>query len=498
MRITGLRPCISIIRELVSTGDPKGQGDAYGISGIRFVFEGQAYRLDKTDDPGDPVEEIPPERCIPFVDDGSFDDWNNIRLEREGTILTMLVNEEEYWALDVDTLTMAQIYGGDVAGWQFSHWEEVPQGAKDMLLGTGQIGVGSSNDKVLFDDINAGYIEVTGLFSDVEILGEAGNYAEINPWLWGVLEDSGDTRYGITAPKESGGNRKSIVKDAIYDNDWAIQADAKLFKRASGAPDASMFEDAVLYFSYTDEDNFAQAMYFNHPGIGVTGDPEGQGDAFGISGIRFEFEGQAYRLDKTDDPGDPVEEIPPERCIPYVDDNSFDDWNIIRLEREGTILTMIVNGEEYWALDVDTLTVAQIYGGDVASWQFSHWETVPQGAKDMLLGAGQIGVGSSNDKVYFDNVMAGDLTVSVEDLSNTSVSGVLIYPNPAAEQFTVSEIDHVQKIEMYNLSGQQVMEMRTHGEHSVTINANQFESGMYFLRCYSDGGNVAVEKIMIK
>ncbi len=479
------------------TGDPKGQGDAYGISGIRFVFEGQAYRLDKTDDPGDPVEEIPPERCIPFVDDGSFDDWNNIRLERQGTILTMLVNGEEYWALDVDTLTMAQIYGGAVASWQFSHWEEVPQGAKDMLLGAGQIGVGSSNDKVLFDNIEAGYIGVTGLFSDVEILGEAGNYSEINPWLWGVLEDSGDTRYGITAAKESGGNRKSIVTDATYDNDWFIQAEAKLFKRASGAPDASMFEDAVLYFSYTDEDNFAQAMYFNHPGIGVTGDPKGQGDAFGISGIRFEFEGQAYRLDKTDDPGDPVEEIPPERCIPYVDDTSFDDWNIIRLVREGTILRMIVNGEEYWALDVDTLTQAQIYGGDVASWQFSHWEAVPQGAKDMLLGAGKIGIGSSNDKVYFDNVNAG-LYTSVEDISGSGMPDVLIYPNPASDMFTIGEIDHIQRIEMYNLSGQQVMEMRTNGEHSVTINASQFESGMYFIQLHSDKGNVAVGKIMIK
>jgi len=181
-----------------------------------------------------------------------------------------------------------------------------------------------------------------------------------------------------------------------------------------------------------------------------------------------------------------------------VDDTSFEDWNTILLEREGSILTMIVNDEEYWALDVDTLTQAQIYGGDVASWQFSHWEEVPQGAKDMLLGAGQIGVGSSNDKVYFDNIMAGDLAVSVEDLSDTRLSGVLIYPNPAADQFTVSEIDQVRRIEMYNLSGQRVMEMITHGEHSVTINANQLESGMYFLRCYSDGGNVAVEKIMIK
>jgi hypothetical protein len=75
---------------------------------------------------------------------------------------------------------------------------------------------------------------------------------------------------------------------------------------------------------------------------------------------------------------------------------------------------------------------------------------------------------------------------------------VLIFPNPASNMFTIAEIDHVRKIEMYNLSGQRVMEMTTHGEHSVTINTNRFRSGMYFIRLYSDEGNVAVGKIMIE
>ena len=48
------------------------------------------------------------------------------------------------------------------------------------------------------------------------------------------------------------------------------------------------------------------------------------------------------------------------------------------------------------------------------------------------------------------------------------------------------------------VSGQQVLEMSTHGEHSVTINASQLESGMYFLRFHTEGGNVAVEKIILK
>jgi len=481
-------------------GDPQGSSDAFGISGIRFVVDGFSYRLDKKDDPGDPIEEIPPESAIPFVDDSSFDDWNLIRLEREGTIFTMLVNDQIYWQLDVDTLTVAQQYGGDgYASWQFNKWIPVPQAAKDLLLGTGQIGVGSSNDKVYFDNVNAGYLTVEGVFSGVEFLGDAANYTEVNPWLWGVIEEDGDTRYGITAAKEAGGNRMSILNTNIYDGNIFVQAQAKLFKRATGAENTALFEDAVLFFSYVDENNYGQAFYFNTCGKGVEGDPQGSGDAYGISGIRFVYEGQSYRLDKKDDPGDPIEEIPPETCIPFVDDSSFDDWNQIRLERLGTILTMKVNGDIYWELDVDTLTVAQQYGGDgYASWQFNKWIPVPQGAKDMLLGAGQIGVGSSNDKVYFDDVDAGTYIVSVENLKDNRSESVLIFPNPAADQLTVSDIEHARKIEMYNLTGQKVMEVLTNGKTTVTIGTEQLDSGLYFIRTTFDTGKVAINKVVIK
>jgi len=257
-----------------------------------------------------------------------------------------------------------------------------------------------------------------------------------------------------------------------------------------------LYEDAGLFFCYQDMQNWATAMYFNHCGSGVTGYPSGQVYAFGISGIRFTYDGQEYGLTKMDNSGDPVEEIPPERCIPYKDDNSFNDWNKIRLLREGTIFTMKVNGEDYWAIDIDTLTVAQIYEVGT-TWKFDRWEEVPQGAKDMLLGPGQIGIGSSNEMVAFDNVNA-DVYTSVKELGDSRMLNVLIFPNPASNMFTIADIDHVRKIEMYNLSGQRVMEMTTHGESSITINTNQFRSGMYFIQLHSDKGNVAVGKIMIE
>jgi len=476
-------------------GNPQGAGDAFGISGIRFVYEGQAYRLDKKDDPGDPIEEIPPESCIPFVDDSSFDEWNLIRLEREGTILTMLVNGEIYWQLDVDTLTVAQIYGGDgYASWQFNKWAPVPQGAKDMLLGAGQIGIGSSNDKVYFDNVNAGYIEVEGIFSNIEYFGDAANYSELNPWLWDVTEEDGDTRYGIVAEKQAGGNRISLIDNVTVDGDYFIEADMKLFKRTDGMADQTKSEDGGFIIAWEDEKNYVHVYFSVQHAAGV--DPPLGADATGMSGFWFFVDGHGYKVTKRDDPGDPLEEIPPETCLPYEDDSSFDLWNKIRVEREGTVIRMLVNSEEYFAVDFDTVTIA----ADYPTWSCVGIVPIPQKGLDMFLGPATFGLASGNDKVLWDNVNASIWPVGIDEIKHGEqpVSGILIYPNPAADQFIVANIEQVRKIEIYSLTGQKVLEILTRGESSITVGTEYFDSGLYFVRTTMDTGEVAVDKLIIR
>jgi hypothetical protein len=392
----------------------------------------------------------------------------------------MIVNEEVYWAIDVDTLTVINPKGTQ-------NIVPIPPEVKDLLLGTGKFGVGSGNDKLYFDNIDAGFLTVEGQFSDVPILGEAGNYTEVNPWLWEVLDDGGDTRYGITAAKEAGGNRMSILDDEIYgDADFYVSADVKLFKRASGPADSYFYEDARLFFVYQDASNYASADFFNHHGP-VTGTGN---DAYGLSGFVVVVDGKTYKLKHGDDPGDPLEEIPPQTCIPYVDDSSFDDWNEIKVVRVGTVLQMVVNGDLYYEIDVDTLTMAQTVSASM--------EPVPQAMKDLLEGDGQVGIGSGNDKVYFDNVDAGVYVPDAIDNLRDYGSGVKIYPNPAAGQFTLDQIEDARKIEIYNLTGQKVLEVITHGESSITIGAEQFDSGVYFIRTTMDTGEVAINKLIIR
>ena len=364
--------------------------DPFGTSGFTLVVEGVTYKLKKGDAPADPVEGTPEERCIPYVNDLSFADWNNLKVTREGSILSMLVNGTVYYSVDIDTLTVVQSGAAIVT---------IPQSVKDFLKGSGQIGIGTANDKVYFDNIDAGYMPVLGTFSDNGIFGEASNYSQIDPWLWNVIDDGGDMRYGVVYDKEWGGTRTSILKENSYGHDFYVTADAKLFKRTWGATDQSLYEDASLFFLYNDANNFAKAEFFNTHGA-VTG---AGNDPFGLSGFVVVIDGVTYKLKKGDAPEDPVEGIPAERCLPYENDLSFADWNNIKVSREGTILSMLVNGTVYFSVDIDTLTVYQ--SGVVI-------ETIPQTVKDYLKGWGQIGIGSANDKVYFDNIDAGYIPVT--------------------------------------------------------------------------------------
>jgi hypothetical protein len=266
----------------------------------------------------------------------------------------------------------------------------------------------------------------------------------------------------------------------------------KLFKRPSGLPDVSKSEDGGFIIAYEDEDNYIQVFFSVEHMPGAT--PPLGACATGCSGYWIVVDGELYKVAKRDDPGDPLEEIPGERCIPWENDASFDEWNNIRVEREGAIVRMLVNDVEYFAADFDTVTVAAYY----PTWSSTGLVTLPQKGIDMAKGTANFGLISGNDKVYWDNVEAGAWAVGIDDVKRSKAFNVHIYPNPASHQFTVSLIDHVQKIEMYSLSGQRVMEMTTHGEHSITINAEKFEGGMYFLRFHSNDGNVATEKIMIK
>ncbi|MFD2915390.1 aryl-sulfate sulfotransferase [Psychroserpens luteus] len=81
-----------------------------------------------------------------------------------------------------------------------------------------------------------------------------------------------------------------------------------------------------------------------------------------------------------------------------------------------------------------------------------------------------------------------------ENLSVTDVEfvNVNIYPNPASNYININSNETIDKIELYSILGQKVLEAR----QNSTIDISAFKSGMYFVKIYS--GDRSISKKIIK
>jgi choice-of-anchor B domain-containing protein len=72
---------------------------------------------------------------------------------------------------------------------------------------------------------------------------------------------------------------------------------------------------------------------------------------------------------------------------------------------------------------------------------------------------------------------------------------IAIYPNPASEKITVTtKINDINQIDMFNVLGQKVLSVEGDFETEYTLNVEQFNNGMYFLKI----NNEYTQKILIK
>ena len=94
------------------------------------------------------------------------------------------------------------------------------------------------------------------------------------------------------------------------------------------------------------------------------------------------------------------------------------------------------------------------------------------------------GRGSAVDRIgeYIDYVAkyAGFPTTSVNEHHDTPMGSLMLYPNPAQDQFTVEGTGH---LIIMNVLGQQVMSMSIDGVKTVNL-----PEGMYFVRLEVEDG----------
>ena len=128
--------------------------------------------------------------------------------------------------------------------------------------------------------------------------------------------------------------------------------------------------------------------------------------------------------------------------------------------------------------------------------------TLNEGENFMITIAPKPNLGNRQDQIRTcisivsdHNDVVFDVTIDEELVSVTELSAeTKLYPNPTTGQFTV-EGANVAKVEVYNLVGQKVHEAEG---KTVSIDAAEWNKGIYLVNIIEENGAVATKKLVVK
>nr|NQU92775.1 Omp28-related outer membrane protein [Bacteroidota bacterium] len=83
-------------------------------------------------------------------------------------------------------------------------------------------------------------------------------------------------------------------------------------------------------------------------------------------------------------------------------------------------------------------------------------------------------------------------------LTNLGEDEIVLFPNPANEQLTLSSNMEISAVEMINVTGNLVARFENISTNSFTIPVAEMPEGMYFVRIHTIDGAIVVRKIIIK
>jgi hypothetical protein len=84
-------------------------------------------------------------------------------------------------------------------------------------------------------------------------------------------------------------------------------------------------------------------------------------------------------------------------------------------------------------------------------------------------------------------------SLSIMEVSKDASVNIKIYPNPTADSATIRMKDGLEKYEIYNMSGQKMLE-----GNSMTVSMNHFVPGTYLIKILTKNQKTVTEKIIKK
>ncbi|NMH27070.1 T9SS type A sorting domain-containing protein [Flavobacterium silvaticum] len=142
-----------------------------------------------------------------------------------------------------------------------------------------------------------------------------------------------------------------------------------------------------------------------------------------------------------------------------------------------------------------------IDNGDTVKWMWTsnipHTVTTSDGAAETFASPVISGTGSSYEHVFtitgatpyyceIHPMMTGTITVQALAVPSVEANELKFYPNPVRDVLTISAPSSIDKISMFNLSGQKLWESTT-TTPEAKIHMENYPSGIYFVEAESQG-----------
>ena len=110
-------------------------------------------------------------------------------------------------------------------------------------------------------------------------------------------------------------------------------------------------------------------------------------------------------------------------------------------------------------------------------------------------------ISGNTSNTYTITSINADVEVTVEFILNSGVekqtlSGVQLYPNPFTKSLAISNIENIETVEITNILGQKVKEIKSFGKTSIFIDTNDLTEGVYFVTLMTTSGDKIVHRVV--
>lgn len=157
------------------------------------------------------------------------------------------------------------------------------------------------------------------------------------------------------------------------------------------------------------------------------------------------------------------------------------------------------NGDK-WSFMSDTTRVEYIGSINVPAGNFNNCFYVKTNSTSGWIFAPNIGIIKTivDDKTKLAlkhfNVIITDIPIAFNDL-NTKIT---VYPNPTTDHISISNIENVTKLEIYDITGKLYYEAKSFSNNYETIKTSNFPIGMYSIRILTNKNEYLSAKFIKK